>query len=91
MVTLEKKMVIQNKLGLHARASAKLVTEAKRYASEIKLIKENKSINAKSIMGVMMMALTKGTEFVLCAEGDDAECALAAVETLINNRFGEAE
>ena len=89
---LEKNIVIQNKLGLHARASAKLVKEAKRFHSEIKLIKDNGQItNAKSIMGVMMLAASKGTELKLQAVGDDAEQAMEAVSNLINNRFGEAE
>jgi len=88
---LEKKVVIQNKLGLHARASAKLVNEAKRYASEVLLITGNKTINAKSIMGVMMLAAGKGSELSIQAAGDDAELALNNIELLINNLFGEAE
>ncbi len=88
---IEKEIVIQNKLGLHARASAKLVKEAKRWHSEIKLIKGNTSTNAKSIMGVMMLAAGKGTQLTLRAEGNDEEKALEGVSTLINDRFGEAE
>ncbi len=88
---IEAKIIIQNKLGLHARASAKLVQEAKRYSSEVKLIKDDKITNAKSIMGVMMLAAAKGTLLILRAEGVDAEKALQAVIDLINNRFGEAE
>jgi phosphocarrier protein len=85
----EKNVTIQNKLGLHARASAKLVKEAKRFASEIKLVKDNHSTNAKSIMGVMMLAASKGTELKLVAEGSDANMALEAVAALINDKFGE--
>ena len=88
---IEKKITIQNKLGLHARASAKLVNEAKRFGSQIKLIKNNKTINAKSIMAVMMLAAGQGTELEIHVDGDDAEEAWLGLETLINNRFGEAE
>ncbi|OGT31451.1 MAG: hypothetical protein A3E87_03750 [Gammaproteobacteria bacterium RIFCSPHIGHO2_12_FULL_35_23] len=88
---LEKNIVIKNKLGLHARASAKLVKEAKRFQSEIKLIKNNHITNAKSIMSVMMLAASKGSELILQAEGNDAKEALEAVAELIDNRFGEAE
>ena len=85
----ERKIHICNKLGLHARASAKLVAEAGSFSSEIMLIKENMEVNAKSIMGIMMLAACKGTELTLKAEGDDAEAALEAIEQLVNDRFGE--
>ena len=88
---IEKDVVIQNKLGLHARASAKLVKEAKRFQSEVKLINDKTSTNAKSIMGVMMLAAAQGSQLKLQADGADAESALDAIVTLINNRFGEAE
>jgi len=82
---------IQNKLGLHARASARLVSAASRYVSEITLAKDEVEVNAKSIMGIMMLAASKGTNLILGAEGRDAEEALDAIEQLINNRFGEEE
>jgi phosphocarrier protein HPr len=82
---------IQNKLGLHARASARLVSAASRYASEITLAKDEIEVNAKSIMGIMMLAAGKGTNLILGAEGSDAEEALNTIEQLINNRFGEEE
>jgi len=88
---LRKKVTIVNKLGLHARAAAKLVHLASRYASEILLIKNNQTVNGKSIMGVMMLAAAKGIELELQVEGEDEAVALEEVENLINNRFGEAE
>lgn len=88
---LRKKIVINNKLGLHARAAAKLVHLASRYASEILLLKNGQTVNGKSIMGVMMLAASKGTEIELEVQGEDEAAALEAIETLINNRFGEAE
>ncbi len=88
---LNKQVVISNKLGLHARAAAKLVHLAGRFASEIHLIKNNHTVNGKSIMGVMMLAASKGTELELTATGEDEAEAIAALEKLINDRFGEAE
>lgn len=88
---ISKKITIINKLGLHARATAKLVHLASRYASESKLVKGDKTVNCKSIMGVMMLAASKGTELELIVEGDDEALALEAIEELINNRFDEAE
>jgi len=86
-----RRVHIQNKLGLHARASAKLVSTASRYASEITLAKDEVEVNAKSIMGIMMLAASKGTDLILGADGSDAEEAIDAIEQLINYRFGEEE
>ncbi len=83
---------IQNKLGLHARASAKLVETANHYESEVILITDKQQqANAKSIMGLMLLAAGQGTPIELQAEGEDAGAALDAVEQLINARFGEKE
>jgi len=87
----EQTIRISNKLGLHARASAKLATEASRFESDIKLIKGEIEVNCKSIMGIMMLAACKGTDLQLRAEGADAAAALAAITALVNDRFGEAE
>jgi len=87
----ERLVRIQNKLGLHARASAKLATEASRFKSEIMLGKDDIDVNCKSIMGIMMLAACKGTELKVRAEGQDADAALDAIEALVNNRFGESE
>jgi len=82
---------ICNKLGLHARASAKLATEASGFTSDIILINGDVEVNCKSIMGIMMLAACKGTDLQLRAEGDDAPDALKALKALVDNRFGEAE
>jgi phosphocarrier protein len=86
-----QRIVIVNKLGLHARASAKLVSLATEFQSEIHLRRDGQEVNAKSIMGIMMLAAAKGTELELCASGRDAERALKALSELIQNRFDEAE
>ncbi len=88
---IKKKIVIVNKLGLHARAAAKLVHLASRYASESKLIRGDKVVNGKSIMGVMMLAASRGTEIELVVEGEDQEETMQALSDLINNKFGESE
>jgi len=80
-----------NKLGLHARAAAKLTELAGAFASEIWLSRNGRRVNAKSIMGVMMLAAGKGSRVLIEAEGEDAESALAALVKLIGERFGEAE
>jgi len=82
---------IQNKLGLHARASARFVSEASRFTCDITLVKGDIEVNAKSIMGIMMLAAGKGTRLTLRAVGGDAQLALNAIEALVNNRFGEGE
>ncbi len=88
---LKKKIIIINKLGLHARASAKLIDHASRYGSEIYLIRGNQKVNGKSIMGVMMLAATKGTEIEITTEGEDEEAAMKDLSALIENKFGENE
>jgi phosphocarrier protein HPr len=82
---------IVNKLGLHARASAKLTQLASGFQSEIHLARNGRRVNAKSIMGVMMLAAGKGSSIVVEAEGADAEAALAAIGALIADGFGEGE
>jgi phosphocarrier protein len=82
---------IVNKLGLHARASAKLTQVASAYRCEVWLSRNGRRVNAKSIMGVMMLAAGKGTLVVLEADGEDAEAALAALVKLIADRFDEGE
>lgn len=86
---LKTKVIIQNKLGLHARATAKLVNTASRFAAESKLIKDDSQVNCKSIMGVMMLAASKGTELVLEVDGPDEQKALEAIQALIDDKFGE--
>ena len=82
---------ILNKLGLHARASAKLTQVASNYQSEIWLTRSGRRVNAKSIMGVMMLAAAKGSVILVEADGADAQAALDALLRLIRERFGEGE
>ena len=82
---------IVNRLGLHARAAAKLTHIASGFQSEIWLSRSGRRVNAKSIMGVMMLAAGQGTSVVIEAEGADAEAAIAALLQLIRDRFGEGE
>ena len=84
-------ITIINKLGLHARASAKLTQLAGQFPCEVFLSKGGRRVNAKSIMGVMMLAAGVGSEVVLETEGDRAQEAFDALKTLINDRFGEGE
>lgn len=88
---IEKNITIINKLGLHARAAAKLVNVASQFSSVIKLSNNGKLVDSKSIMSVLMLAASKGTELTLTFNGEDEAQALAAIETLINNRFDEEE
>ena len=82
---------IVNKLGLHARAAAKLTEVATGFAAEIWLSRNGRRVNAKSIMGVMMLAAGKGSRVLIEAEGDDADAAVSALAKLIAERFGEEE
>ena len=82
---------IVNKLGLHARASAKLTQVASSFGCEVWLSRNGRRVNAKSIMGVMMLAAGKGSKVKLEAEGGDADAALKALTSLIADRFGEGE
>ena len=82
---------ISNKLGLHARASAKLTQIAGSYSSEVWLEKGPRRINAKSIMGVMMLAAGKGSTIVVETEGSDEQQALEAILKLVADKFGEGE
>jgi phosphocarrier protein len=82
---------IVNKLGLHARASAKFVTLASQFKSDVTLGRNGQHANGKSIMGIMMLAAGKGTQVQLMVNGDDEDQALAALVELIANRFGEDE
>jgi phosphocarrier protein HPr len=87
-----QKIIIPNKLGLHARASAKFVSLASGFKSEIWLKRgDTEQVNGKSIMGIMMLAAPKGTELELCAKGADADKALVALTALIDDYFGEGE
>lgn len=87
----EKELQIKNKLGLHARAAAQLVKTANRFSSEVKVEKDRNSVNGKSIMGVLTLAATCGSQVKVTCEGPDAQDALAAIEQLIEDKFNEGE
>jgi len=80
---------IANKKGLHARASAKIVEAAARFRSRIMISKDGQSVDARSIMGLMMLAASEGSEIAIEAEGPDAAAALAAIVALTQAKFGE--
>lgn len=84
-------ITIVNKLGLHARAASRLVNCASGFAADIRLVKGARSVNGKSIMGVLTLAAARGTELIIEAEGADEKQALEAVTELIAERFGEDE
>ena len=88
---VKKQITIINRLGLHARAAAKFITEAAQYSSTIQLARNSQPANGKSIMEVMMLAASQGTELTLITEGEDEMQAAEALEALINDRFGEPE
>lgn len=85
----QQEFQIVNKLGLHARASALFVKTAGKFQSEVKLARESVEVNGKSIMGIMMLAASKGTMVRLTVEGTDEEEAMQAIGTLIKDGFGE--
>jgi phosphocarrier protein len=89
MLVLSIKII--NKLGLHARASAKLTQVANQFESDIWIEKNDKKVNAKSIMGVMMLAASQGTDIKISTEGVDEKKALDSITALINDYFGEGE
>jgi phosphocarrier protein len=84
-----RRVIIQNRFGVHARPAALLVKEAARFRSEVFLSKNGLEVNGKSIMGVMMLAAEKGSEVEIRVEGDDAAEALAALLALIDSGFDE--
>lgn len=88
---LTQTVTIVNKLGLHARAAARFVTVASRFRSEITVRRGTRTVNGKSIMGVMMLAAAKGTELEVSANGDDEQAAQFELAQLVVDRFGEAE
>lgn len=88
---IKTQIKIINKLGLHARASAKFVSTAARYQSHVDVTKDSQTVNGKSIMGVMMLAANKGSELTLEIDGPDEEAMNEALVQLINNFFGEGE
>lgn len=88
---IRQEVEIINKLGLHARASTKLTQVAGQFDSQIWIERGSRRVNAKSIMGVMMLAASKGSKVTLEADGDDEQVAMSQLIGLINNKFGEGE
>ncbi|HEX9136721.1 MAG TPA: HPr family phosphocarrier protein [Nitrospirota bacterium] len=87
----QKELLIENKLGLHARAAAQIVKSASAYSSKIMLIKDGLEVDGKSIMGIMMLAAAKGSSVMLQVHGADEEKAVAGLERLFKDKFGEKE
>jgi phosphocarrier protein HPr len=88
---LQREVEIINKLGLHARASAKLTQLAARYQSDVQMSRNGRKVNAKSIMGVMMLAAGKGSKVVIETDGPDENDAMDAIVSLIGDYFGEGQ
>lgn len=89
MPTVERPVQIQNKHGLHARPAAEMVKAASRFQSDVTITRDDMEVNGKSIMGVMMLAAECGATITLRASGPDAEAAVAALEALVDAKFGE--
>lgn len=88
---LDKTVVIRNRLGLHARAAVKFVNLSNRFSSSVRIAKDGQEIDGKSILGILTLAATQGTTIRLIVSGKDEEAAMAALTTLIANRFDEKE
>lgn len=89
-MVVSKELSIINRLGLHARAAAQLVKTANQFASEILVEKDGEQVNAKSIMGILMLAAACGSQIVVTVEGADAEDAMKSIEELVKDGFGES-
>ena len=87
----ERAIVIQNELGLHARAATKLVQLASKFPCELTISKDGHEVNGKSIMGVLMLVASKGTTVTLRAKGERAAESIAAIAALIDDKFGEGK
>ena len=88
---VEKEIMVSNRLGLHARAAAKLVQMCGRFSSRVMLVCRGREVNAQSILGVMMLAAGKGTTLTVRTEGEDEADALVAISALFDRRFDEAD
>lgn len=87
----KKELLIENKLGLHARAAAQIVKAASGFSAKVLLNKDGIEVDGKSIMGIMMLAAARGTTIFVSAEGDDEDKAMEGMERLFKNKFGEKE
>jgi phosphocarrier protein HPr len=88
---LQRSILIRNKLGLHARAAVKFVNTANRFGADVRIVKDDSEIDGKSILGILTLAATQGTEISLRIDGLDEAAAWEALSELISNRFGEKE
>ncbi|MBI1773684.1 MAG: HPr family phosphocarrier protein [Burkholderiales bacterium] len=88
---IQQEIEIVNKLGLHARASAKFTQTASKFKAEVWLTRNSRRVNGKSIMGVMMLAAGKGSKVLLETDGADEQACFEAIHALINDKFGEGE
>jgi Phosphotransferase System HPr (HPr) Family len=88
---IERELAIRNRLGLHARAAAKFVQTASRFKSAVKIRKNGEEVDGKSILGILLLAASQGTQIVLTVTGEDEAVAFAAVEDLIARSFDEEE
>ena len=86
---LQRELVIQNRLGLHARAAAKFVQRATEFSCQVEVVKGDLRVNGKSIMGVLLLAAPMGTHLEVILDGPDEEEAMAALEGLVEDKFGE--
>jgi phosphocarrier protein HPr len=88
---IKKELLIENKLGLHARAAAQIVKTSSSYSSKITISKDGLDVDGKSIMGIMMLAAAKGSSVQVVVQGDDEEQAVQGLEQLFKDKFGEKE
>jgi phosphocarrier protein len=88
---IERELAIENRLGLHARAAAKLVQTASRFKSAVKIRKNGEEVDGKSILGILLLAASQGTRITIWVSGEDEADALAAVQDLLARRFDEEE
>lgn len=88
---IKKEVLIENQLGLHARAAAQIVKAACAFSSKITLVKDGLEVDGKSVMGIMMLAAAKGCTLMLHADGSDESDAVARLECLFKDKFGEKE
>jgi len=91
MAHAEKTVVLTNRMGLHARPSTQIATAASRYTADITLTKDDMTVDAKSVLELLMLAAECGSELTIAAEGDDAKGAVQAIAELIESRFGELD
>ncbi|GAB6137240.1 HPr family phosphocarrier protein [Halanaerobaculum tunisiense] len=86
---VEEQVTVENETGIHARPASMIVKEAEGFDADIKIVKDDQEVNAKSIMGIMSLGINQSTELIIKAEGDDAQVAVTAIVDLIADGFGE--